>query len=515
MSGGVDLKVETRTGYSAVNTAVAVTARIISIVMGFVARVVFTHTLDEGYVGINGLFSDILNILSLAELGVGTAITFALYKPIARKDIRKQQALMQMFKWFYRITAFFVAVTGMALVPFFGVLMKNRPDVDNLVFIYMLYLANSVVSYLLVYKRTLIEAHQMNYIVMIYQTIFLVIKDVLQIIFLITTKNFILYLLIHIACTILGNIFLSAKADRMFPYLKDKTRQKLPDREKHDIYRNIKAMLMHKAGNIVVNNTDNLLISSFVGVVSAGIYSNYYLLIGSVRQLLDQVFQGITASVGNLGATEDKMHVNEIFEATFFAGQWLYGFASICLYVLLNPFVELSFGSRYLFTRDIVLILCINFFINGTRKAVLTFRDSLGLFWYDRYKAVAEAVLNLLFSVILVKPFGVAGIFAGSLVSMLMTSVWIEPYVLYRYHLMQPIAPFFAKYLIYCIVTGIVWAATNMLCMQVTGAVIPVFILRTLICIILPNLAFIIIYHRTVEFAVIKSKINNLLDIMK
>ena len=135
-------------------------------------------------------------------------------------------------------------------------------------------------------------------------------------------------------------------------------------------------MLMHKLGNVVVNNTDNLLISSFVGVISVGIYSNYFLLIGSVRQVLDQIFQGITASVGNLGATEDEGRVKSIFETAFFIGNWLYGAAAICLYELLNPFVELAFGKQYLFDMPVVLILCINFYINGTRKAVLTFRGT-------------------------------------------------------------------------------------------------------------------------------------------
>ena len=127
-------------------------------------------------------------------------------------------------------------------------------------------------------------------------------------------------------------------------------------------------MLMHKIVSVVINNTDNLIISSFVGVVSVGIYSNYYLLIGSVRQVLDQIFQGITASVGNLGATEENHHIRNIFELSFFIAQWIYGFAAICMYELLNPFVEISFGRNYQFTKEIVLILCINFFVNNGFK---------------------------------------------------------------------------------------------------------------------------------------------------
>lgn len=199
---------------------------------------------------------------------------------------------MRMFRTFYRMTALFVMAAGLCLIPFLNILMKDRPDVDHLVLIYCLYLLNSVVSYLLIYKKTLIDAHQMNYITVLYHNGFLVFQDICQIIILITTKNFVLFLSVAVVCTIIGNVCMSRKADALFPYLKETCHEKLPQEERRDILKNVKAMLMHKLGNIVVNNTDNLLISSFVGVVSAGIYSNYFLIIGSIRQVLDQALLG-------------------------------------------------------------------------------------------------------------------------------------------------------------------------------------------------------------------------------
>lgn len=506
------MKQKSRTEYSAINTSVALVSRIVAIVMGFVTRVVFTRTLSENYVGINGLFTDILNILSLTELGVGTAITYALYRPIAEKDIPRQQALMHLFRKFYRGTAACVAVLGLALVPFLDVLMKNRPDVEHLTLIYLLYLANSVLSYLLVYKRTLVEAHQMNYIVLVCQTAFLVLQDVCQIIVLLTTKNFILFLLIYLACTLLGNICISCMADRLFPYLREKNGARLAKEEQKEIFRNVRAMLMHKVGNVVVSNTDNLLISSFVGVVSVGVYSNYYLLIGSVRQVLDQVFQGITASVGNLGATENGQRVQKVFETAFFLGQWMYGFAAICLYELLNPFVAVSFGENYLFPSGIVLVLCINFFINGTRKAVLTFRDSLGLFRYDRYKAVAEAVLNIIVSVILVQRMGTLGVFVGTLISTLATSVWVEPYVLYRFCLKKSVAPFYLRYVEYGIGIAAAWGITDFICQRITGGFFYTFCLRLSVCILVPNLLLVLLYGRTKEFHSVMERARGILS---
>lgn len=501
-----------RTEYSAINTTVAVISRMVAILMGFVTRVIFTHTLSESYVGINGLFTDILNVLSLTELGVGTAITYALYRPIAEKDIRRQQILMRMYRTFYRGTAICVAVAGLALIPFMDVFMKNRPDVDHLILIYLLYLANSVLSYLLVYKRTLIEAYQMNYLVLMYQTAFLVIQDICQIVILVTTHNFILFLVIYIVCTVMNNVLISKKADQLFPYLKEPCHEKLPETERHDIFRNIKAMLMHKLGNVVVNNTDNLILSSFVGVITVGVYSNYYLLIGSIRQVLDQVFAGITASVGNLGATEESDRIQDIFELSFFIGQWLYGFAAICLYELLNPFVEISFGKSYVFTRDIVLILCINFFINGTRKAVLTFRDSMGLFWFDRYKALVEAALNLVISIVLVKMWGTLGVFLGTLASTLLTSVWVEPYVFYKHRLRKSPAHFYLQYAVYVVIMAVVWIVTDRICNNVTGSLWFILLVRLLICVIVPNVLLLVVYFRKKEFIRLRGRAAAMLE---
>ena len=493
------MKQKSRTEYSVMNTSVAFVAQISAILMGFFTRVVFTRMLSEGYVGINGLFTDILNILSLSELGVGTAITYALYGPIARNDIRKQQILMRMFRTFYRMTAGFVLVAGMCLIPFLDVLMKDRPDVDHLVLIYLLYLLNSVVSYLLIYKKTLVDAHQMNYITVLYHNGFLILQDICQIIVLLMTGNFVLFLIVAVVCTITGNICMSKKADALFPYLKEPCHEKLPQEERQDIFKNVKAMLMHKLGDVVVNNTDNLLISSFVGVITAGIYSNYYLVIGSIRQVLEQALQGVAASVGNLGATEKSEKVSKVFDQLFFIGYWMYGFAGICLFEMLNPFVELAFGKQYLFQREIVLVLCINFFINGMRRAVLIFKESMGLFWYDRYKAIAEAVLNLGISIALVTHFGVVGVFMGTFCSTVLTSVWVEPYIIYKYRFHRPVSGFFRKYAIYLSVMTVIWIITEECCKIIDAGALFNLFYRLLICLAVPNLLIYFFYRKTEE----------------
>lgn len=499
MEGQDKVKQRTRTEYSIMNTSIAMIAQALAILMGFFTRVVFTRTLSEGYVGINGLFTDILNILSLSELGVGTAITFALYDPIAGNDIRKQQILMRMFRTFYRITAAIVLGAGLLLIPWLDLLMKNRPDVDHLLLIYLLYLLNSVVSYLLIYKKTLVDAHQMNYLTVLNHNGFLVIQDICQIVILLTTGNFILFLIAAVLCTFCANVVMSRKADQLFPYLKESCKDQLPADEKREIGRNVKAMLMHKISNVVVNNTDNLLISGFVGVISAGIYSNYFLVIGSVRQVLEQAMQGVAASVGNLGVTEDKEKVRKIFEILFFIGQWLFGFSAICLYELLNPFVAIAFGRNYVFESQIVLILCINFFLNGTRRAGIIYKEALGLFWYDRYKAVVEAVLNLVISIVLVLRLGIAGVFIGTFCSTLFTSAWVEPYVIYKHRFACSPLLFFKKYGWNLLVMAAIWWGTDYICHLWAGNAMETLIFRLGICLVIPNLMLWCVYRTTPE----------------
>jgi O-antigen/teichoic acid export membrane protein len=506
---------KSRTEYSARNTMVAAMSRLLAIFMGYITRVVFTHTLSENFVGVNGLFTDILNILSLTELGIGTAITYALYHPIANGDREKQKSLMRLYGKFYKWTAALVTILGLAVIPFFPVLIKNPPQVGHLTLIYLIYLSNTALSYLFVYKRALMDANQLTYIGTLYQTIFLLIQDVIQIVILLTTHNFYLFLLVLLVCTLGANLCISRKADQLYPFLKEKQVQPLKPVDKTEIKRNIRAMLMHKLGNVAVNNTDNLILSSFVGIVSVGLYSNYYLLIGSMRQVLEQMFQGITASVGNLGVTADKVRVKRIFEASFFIDQWMYGVAAICLYECLNPFVAISFGEQYVFPLPIVLILCLNFFITGMRKATLVFRDSLGLFWFDRYKSVAEAVINLVASICLVIPFGTFGVFLGTLISTLLTSAWVEPYVLYKHRLKCSVWPYFAHYILYCGVLGGIWALTDVLCTQLQGNIWLNLIGRTLIGLTVPNLLLLLIYHRKKEFRFLFQKAKLLLESKK
>ncbi|WP_202621069.1 lipopolysaccharide biosynthesis protein [Pseudoflavonifractor sp. 524-17] len=495
-----DTQERSRAEYSAINATVAMVTQGISVVVAYAGRVVFTHTLSQSYAGINGLFTDILGILALSELGIASAMNYALYRPAAQNDIPKIQAVMKLYKRLYLGVAAFVAVIGLGMLPFLHHLAGDLSAIEHLKLIYLLYLGNSVVSYLLTYKWSVITAYQREYIVSLWSTTFFVIRVCIQMAVLLITKNYIAYLLVIIIGTILCNVYICRQAERMYPYLREKNDNELPREEKQEISRNIRALALHRLGAVVINNTDNLLLSRLTGIVNVAIYSNYYLIISSVRQVLDRIFQGIAASVGNLGTTEDRDELEPVFYTAFFTGQWIYSLAAICLYELLCPFIALSFGTHYLFGRSTVLLLCVLLFLQGMRKTVTTFWYALGMFWLDRYKALAEAVLNLVISILLGVRYGVNGIFMGTVLSMLLVPVWMEPYLFFRHCLKKPLGPFIRKYAVYLAVITLTWWLVDTVCGLVTGGMAGVLILRFVICVLTTNGVFLLAHVRRQEF---------------
>ncbi|MCI8330317.1 MAG: lipopolysaccharide biosynthesis protein [Oscillibacter sp.] len=489
-----------RAEYSALNAGTGMAVQSLTIILSYIARVIFTRTLSASYVGVNGLFSDLLGILALSELGIGPAMSFALYRPAATGDIPAQQALMKLYQRLYLGVAAAVGLMGLVMLPFLETIAGEASDVKYLVLDYLLYLGNSVISYLLVYRQSIITAHQREYVISLYSGAFCILRTAVQIAILVTLGNFLLYLIAGIVCTILCNLCISRQADRMYPFLREKTSCRLPDKERLSIRRNIRALTLHRLGAVVINSTDNLLLSLFAGIATVGLYSNYYMVISSVRQVLDRLFRSLGASVGNLGAAEDWEAMEPVFQTAFFFAQWIYGVAAICLYELLPPFIELSFGAHFLMDSAVVCILCLLFFYHGLRTAIGTFWYALGMFQLDQYKALAEAMLNLVFSIILGRLTGITGVFLGTLFSALLTSAWLDPCLFFWHCLKKPVWPFFRQYAGYLAVLAADWGVVHVLCGLVQGPLLWVLAVRLAICAIVGDGVLLAMYFRRREF---------------
>lgn len=446
---------ESRTENSIINVFAAVSGQGIGIVVSFITRIIFVQQLGEVYLGVNSLFTNIVGLLGLAELGVGTAINYSLYKPLAERNVQKIKSLMSLYKKVYTIIGVIILVIGLCLTPFVNVFMKasDTQSVSHVQLIFILFVLNSAISYFYSYKRALIIADQYRYIATIYRYLFYCAMNIVQIIVLLISHNFILYLSVMLLCTFLENVAVSKKADSMYPYLKEKDIQKLEKDDLDEIKKNTVALLFHKIGSSVVNSTDNILISKIIGIVTVGIYSNYLLITNALNIVIGQIFNALIASVGNMGATEKGEKAESILLELFYINFCVASVVSACIFSSVNILVKTWFGESMVLSTGILIAIVINFYLYQIRRSVLTFRDAYGLYWYDRYKALAEAAINLLVSIVLGIKIGLIGIFIGTIVSCITTSLWIEPYILYKYAFQKNPSKYYLTLLLYSITT--------------------------------------------------------------
>ncbi|WP_368646164.1 lipopolysaccharide biosynthesis protein [Alkalibacterium putridalgicola] len=489
-----------RTQNSFKSIVVNVIGQLFQVVVQFASRTIFISVLSAEYLGVHGLFTNILSVLSLAELGFGASIIYSMYKPIASENKKEITGLMNLFRRIFTVVAIIIFLIGLTLVPFLESFFAEPVSIESIRLIYLLYLINTVFSYLLIYKKAIIDAHQKYYISTFYKKGFIVLQNILQIIFLILTGNFIVYLLIKIGTDLASNLMISRKADALYPYLKE-NKTILPDKvTRKSIYKNTYAMSIHKLGSVAVNNTDNIIMSSFISIVSVGIYSNYTLILSNLTVFLALLFNSLTASVGNLGMTSSKLKLISTFKTINFIGFWIYSFSAISLLTLLNPFISLWVGTEYTFSTNIVLILVVNFYINGMRKVPLTFRDALGLFWYDRFKPVFETIINLVGSILLVQVYGIAGIFWGTFLSAFLVSFWVEPYILFKHGFDEKIRDYFKQYAFYTSIFIVSGGFTFYITSLIPDNNWIMFIFKVSTIVILYNLLIIAFFFRTTEF---------------
>lgn len=411
----------------------------------FIVRMVFIRTLSIEYLGINGLFTNVLAMLSLAELGIGPAIVYSLYKPLAYSDKNTVKAIMHLFKKVYIAIGGIILVLGLMLFPFLDNFIKDGQSMLQVHYFYLIFLLNTVVSYLWTYKRSLLIADQKQYVVNIYQAIVQIIVAVLQIIFLLIFANYWCFIILMLLGTVLENLSIARKADKEYPYLQEQS-DELDNSIKQQIVKNTKAMICHKIGGMVVFSSSNLVLSKFAGLAAVGLYSNYYMVIAALNSFASKFFEAITASIGNLLVLNNSDEKEKAFKIIEFITALQ---AAICLcglYVLFNTFIELWIGKTYLFGEMLVAAMASSFYLMYMRKAILMFHDAAGLYWNDRYKPLAESIINLTASIYLTIHYGVIGVVLGGIISTLLTCFWVEPYVLFNNGIDIKLKDYFINY---------------------------------------------------------------------
>lgn len=501
-----------RTENTIKNSIVAIITNGISIIIGMIAQAIFLKQLGAEYLGINGLFSNIISMLGIIELGLGSTIIYHLYKPIAEQDIERIKTLMGFYKKCYRIIAVIVAIIGIILLPFVHIFVGEISININIYLIFGLFLIDSVCSYLLTYKRSILYANQKTYIVNIVHIGYIVFMNLIQIIILMIFKNYILYLIIKIIFRILENIIISIIANKKYSYITEKNNQDIDKLTLEDIKIKIKGLLFHKISAYVVNSTSNIVISIFLGVATVGLYSNYNLIINALNTIINQVFSSIVASVGNL-LTENQLEKNiKTYDRMLFINFWIAMFCAISYFCLIQPFITIWVGKEYLLGISVIATITILFFLQTMRKTLNCFKEAKGIFYEDRMVAIAEAIINIVVSVLMVNMIGLTGVLIGPIVGHIYILTYAYPKYTYVPIFKKDVKGYLLsnlKYLLIFLVLAIITYGVTMI-FEFDNIILQL-IYNAIICVIVPNVLLIMIFRKSDEFKYVKDLSTNLI----
>ena len=448
-----------RTEFATLNTSIALAIQPFSVIIGFINRTIFVSILGVTYLGLSSYLTSIVSILSLAELGIGEAMSYALYSPLVREEHGKINAFMILFKKLYRIIGVSIFVFGGILSLFLPNLIKDYTINSELYWIFFLFIFNSGSSYFFAYKRTLLYVDQRNYVMNLINFGLNTLRVFLQIAILIFTQNFIFYLLIETILNIIGNVIMSYIVDRLYNYLYNEEITPINQEEKEKFIRNIKGNTLGSIGAKIVFQTDSILMAKFINLAAIGIYGNYTYVLGFVAMLVNTVMGSITSSIGNLIHSEDttlEAKISFLKKYQFIAFSLIY-FASIGYLLFVHPFIIIWLGENLSFNQWTEIVIVINFFLTAYRQPNLVLISVHGLSYEQNKKVIAEILLNIFLSLycLIVLDLGVAGILLGTIGSTILTCTWYEPYSVFKYGLKTSSKNYFRTMIQHFILAGL------------------------------------------------------------
>ncbi|MGO4543318.1 lipopolysaccharide biosynthesis protein [Paenibacillus sp. 2TAB23] len=496
---------------SLLNISAGLGSQLVITILSFVSRTVFINSLGIEYLGVNGLFTSILAMLSLAEAGIGSSIIYNLYKPVAENNRPKILALMDLYKKAYLVIAGLVMLLGLGVMPFLDLIIKET-SVANISIIYLLFLVNTAAPYLFVYKHSFLNVNQKNYIVTSIFSVSSIVSTGLKIAILFYTENYILYLIVESFFSIITSAFVVFLVNKMYPFLKEKVKAKLDPETKANFIKNMKAIILQNVGNYFIFGVDSILISTFVSITAVGLYSNYKMLIDICRTLLNQVFSNMYHSLGNLIAKESSDAVYRIFKITYLLNFWLYSLLSIGLYLLVEPLITLWLGQEFAMTNAILLVLVVMFYERGMRNSLSAVKSTAGIFHEDRFAPIIQAVINLAVSLILVHYLGILGVFIGSIVSAIAVPFWYTPLLVYRNVFRQPIWQYYKSYLLYTLLGITVCILVGFINSFLPSSTFLWLAMKGLVCVVIVNLIYVIVFYQTEQFYYLKAIFIGLLN---
>ena len=498
-------KLESRTKNSTRNMIFSMLAYMTQIVLGFLVRRYFIYYFNAEYLGLNSLFTNVISLLSLAELGFGAAIVFAMYKPMADGDDEKVRQLLQFYKKCYLIIGLVVLAIGACVFPFVNFFKTKAPNVNvNLYIVYAVNLFNVVITYFFAHRRSLLYTSQRSDIESKINTVMNIVSAVTQLLVLVFIRNYYLYISIAGIVAVINNVFVYIVTQKMFPELLRKPDSYIDKESIKSINKNIRAMIFHKIGSAVVYGTDSLVIFLMLGSESLGKYSNYLLITTYVSAVIAVFTGAMRGSIGNSIASESVEKNHQLLKKLNFIYFWIISFCTISIFILADPFIDViltkSTSDSLTFDKTIILLIAINFFLSQSRYLIGMFKECAGLFYQDRFKSLVEAIVNLVVSIVLAKYIGIAGVIVGTIASTITTSLWIEPYVFHKHYLKKSTIKYFGKYAIYALSMIVSGVATFLVCTFIPDGTIWLLLAKGIVCVIVSNVSLLICMGWLPEF---------------
>ncbi len=442
----------TRSKNSAKNAIISLVYYFISNIFTFVMRTFLVNNIGNEYAGLNALLINIIGMLNIAELGLSTAIGYSLYKPLMEKDYKKINEILCLYKYLYRIIAVVVGIIGIIITIFISSFVTTvNVSISEIRISFLLYVVSTVMSYLLTFLNVLPSADQKNYVVVKIQNNGKIIKNILQLISIIVLKNFYAWLIIEIIASIVIYVYTNIRIRKMYTWYKEQkelTFKELISSYK-DIVKRTKDLIFHKIGTLVVYQTDSILISKFDTLWGVGIYSHYMTIYNLLTGLVEQVFMGITASIGNLIIEKTEKEVYRIWKEIYVLMLFVTALFGFLFYKLANPFITVWLGEEYILALSIVFAISINIMFRIIKNPIDKFKEAYGIFW-DIYAPIVESIINLIISILLGLKLGIIGVVIGTIISNIcITFIW-KPYIIFKYVFKEKLIKFFiinAKYM--------------------------------------------------------------------
>ena len=446
----------TRTINTIRNIIMGVITKIIAIILPFLIRTIIIYKLGAEYAGINSLFSSILQVLSVSELGISSAITFSLYKPVAENDLIEIKKWITIYKSIYKIIGTVILLLGLMICPFIRFFISgDYPQNLNIYILYLIYLANSVISYYAFgYKDVVLTVNQRKDKLSQIELIVSLVRSIVQMVILLTTQNFYIYILMLPVFTMISNIAVNSVSNKMYPEFNSKNKLSLKGLSK--IKNQLKGVAIGKIAVVARNAFDSIIISSMLGLTAAAIYSNYYYIFSSVTSLLVVILTSMSASVGNSLAVNSKEKNYEDLIKFDFYFQFLVSFSTICLYVLYQPFMLIWVGDKLMYPLFTVILFCVYFYVNNLAQIRGVYSEASGIWWDFRFFTIGEMIANLFLNFILGYMWGANGILLATIITAFISSFICITYIALKKIFSKSPMEYYKNNLVYGVVTIIV-----------------------------------------------------------